>query len=193
MSLASRAGDLYFSYRFIKQLVQPWNESDAFKLGIIDDEGKRIKNKKLSTDAEKSAFTTFHRLAFNVKRLLNKLPGGKNTLSSYAAALFLLREEFGLTDKGLEKVVQGMEINILDFIGEKNEWYVLEDKKLSPGIYKIREEKLTSAFQSINPKDKIRIYDESYPVGNVFGLDIYKATHINSDQPVYVTLGEIYK
>ena len=43
MSLASRAGDIYYSFRFVKLLTTPWNETDAYDLGIIDENGKRVK------------------------------------------------------------------------------------------------------------------------------------------------------
>ena len=193
MSLASRAGDLYYTFRFVKLLTTPWEETDAVKLGILDSQGKRIKGKKISKSDEKDAYTTFHRLVFNIKRLLNKFPGGSSTISSYAAALVLLREEFNITDKGIEKILKDCELNSDDFIAEQNGWYVLQDKMLSPGIYRIREEKLTKSFTEINAKDKIRVLDQTYPVTSFFGLDVYEAVHMNSNQLVYITLGEIYK
>ena len=193
MSLASRAGDLYYTFRFVKLLTTPWEETDAVKLGILDSQGKRIKGKKISTSDEKDAYTTFHRLVFNIKRLLNKFPGGSSTISSYAAALVLLREEFNITDKGIEKILKDCELNSDDFIAEQNGWYVLQDKMLSPGIYRVREEKLTKSFTEINIKDKIRVLDQTYPVTSFFGLDVYEAVHMNSNQLVYITLGEIYK
>jgi hypothetical protein len=193
VSLASRAGDLYYTFRFVKLLTTPWEETDAVKLGILDSQGKRIKGKKISTSDEKDAYTTFHRLVFNIKRLLNKFPGGSSTISSYAAALVLLREEFNITDKGIEKILKDCELNSDDFIAEQNGWYVLQDKMLSPGIYRVREEKLTKSFTEINAKDKIRVLDQTYPVTSFFGLDVYEAVHMNSNQLVYITLGEIYK
>ena len=33
--------DLFVTYRFIKLLVTPFNKTDAYKLGIIDDKGLR--------------------------------------------------------------------------------------------------------------------------------------------------------
>lgn len=193
MSLASRAGDLYYTFKFVKLLTTPWEETDAVKLGILDSQGKRVKGKKISTSDEKDAYTTFHRLVFNVKRLLNKLPGGSSKISSYAAALVLLREEFDVSDKSIEKIVNDCQLTIEDFLAEKNSWYVLENKMLSPGIYRLRDEKLTRNFTEINSKDRIRVSDLSYPITSLFGLDVYEAIHVNSNQSVYITLGEIYK
>lgn len=195
MSLASRAGDLYYSFRFVKMLTTPFEDTDAYKLGIIDENGNRIKTKKVSTSEEKSAFTTFHRLVFNVKKLLEKLPGGQSRLASYAAALFLLKEKYELSDSTIEKIVEKSNLETLDFLAEKSEWYLLPDKQLSPGIYRIRESKLDNinCQEVAKPKDKIRIQTESYPVGDIFGLDVYEATHLNTNQKIYVVLGEIYK
>ena len=193
MSLANRAGDLYFTFRFLKLLTTPWTDTEAYKLGLIDDNGKRLKSKKIQSSEEKDAYTSFMRVVFNMKRLIQKLPGGSSKIASYASALLLIREEMGVTDKGIEKLVKEMDLDPADFISERNEWYVLEDKRLSPGMYIVKEEKLTKQFNEVYAKDKIRVPEESYPIGNIFGLDVYEVTHINTNQPVLITLGEIYK
>jgi len=83
----SRAADLYYTYRFLKILVTDWKDMDAYDEGIIDDKGKNlIKTKDLLSIAQKEAFTTFHRLVFNIKRILEKVPFGSSRIKSYAAA-----------------------------------------------------------------------------------------------------------
>jgi hypothetical protein len=91
----SSLADTYITYRVIKILVTPWDEQDAFKLGIIDKKGKVLKkSKELKTSKEKDAYTVLIRFVFNLKRLLNQLPGGRSSFGSYAAAaVMLLREE----------------------------------------------------------------------------------------------------
>ena len=84
--------DLFATYRFLRILTIPWEDQEAFKLGIIDGEGKRIKEKKLSSSSEKDAYTMLHRMVFNFKRILSKIPLVKSKLGTYAAALFLLKE-----------------------------------------------------------------------------------------------------
>ena len=37
-----RAIDLFVTYRFIKLLVTPFEKTEAFKLGIIDEKGARV-------------------------------------------------------------------------------------------------------------------------------------------------------
>ena len=65
-------------------------DKKAFEEGIIDADGKRIKTYKKGTEAYKEYYTPFHRLVFNVKRLMSKVPGGGSRLASYAAALYLI-------------------------------------------------------------------------------------------------------
>ena len=90
----SRIVDTYITYRIIKTLVKPWKEQDAYKLGIIDDKGKVLKKtKQLNTSEEKEAYTVLTKFIFNLKRLLNQVPGGKSKFASYAAAAVLLLKE----------------------------------------------------------------------------------------------------
>ena len=190
MGIVKRAADLAFTFRFLRMLVMKWESWDAYKLGIIDDKGKRDKSVKLDNDEKKSAYTPFVRLAANVKRLV-----GQNKLTSLASALYLIREYNDLPDKELEKILKEFNITSLDFITEENAWFVLEDRRISPGVYRIRDEKLlNSTFeQLVNPKDQIKIFDNAYPIGEMFGLDIYEATHLRSNQKIYVTTGELAK
>ena len=51
-------------------LVTKWKDFDAFKLGLIDKNGNRIKSKGLNTAAEKDALDMLTRLVFNIKRII---------------------------------------------------------------------------------------------------------------------------
>lgn len=91
----SQIVDNLIAYRVLTMLVKPFRETDAYKLGIIDAKGKNlIKPSSLSTTEEKSAYTFLHRLVFNMKKIINKLPGGENKLKSLAAAYFLVKEYY---------------------------------------------------------------------------------------------------
>ena len=109
MGIMSRAADLGYAFRFLKLLVTPWEKLEAFKLGIVDKRGRNIKKaKELETSEEKSAYTIFHRLVFNVKRLLQMVPGGKSKFGSFAAALFLIKEHTGMSEKRLKEIINGL-------------------------------------------------------------------------------------
>ena len=85
--------NVFYIYKFLRILTQPFNETDAFKLGIIDERGKILKkHRKLKTQEEKDAYTLMHRLVWKLKRLMEKIPFGKSRLASYAAALWLIKE-----------------------------------------------------------------------------------------------------
>lgn len=107
----STIADTIYTYRFLKLLVTPFSKTEAFKLGIIDESGKRIKDKKIETSEERAAFNLFHRLVFNLKRLIEVAPGGKTRIASYIAGLALLREHY---DVDVEKVLTEMKVNSLD-------------------------------------------------------------------------------
>ena len=193
MGILKRAADLTYAFRFIRMMVMDWKSWDAYKLGIIDENGKRNRNVKLDNDEKKSAYTPFIRLAANIKRLVAKLPGGGSKLGSFASALFLIKEKANLSEKGLKTICEKCDIEVLDFLNENNEWFLLEDKQLSPGIYRVNNPKLLnrSCSELVWAKDQVRVKDDSYPVGDVFGVDIYEAIHIKTDQEVYVTASEL--
>jgi len=195
MGIVKRAADLAFTFRFIRMLVLDWKDWDAYKLGIFDEKGKRDKNVKLDNDEKKSAYTPFIRLAANVKRLLSTIPGGESKLGSFAAALFLIKEEYNLSDSTVDHIIEKMDIDALDMVLESNSWFVLNNKMLSPGVYRLREDKLLNkTFDDIvNSKDQIRIHEDCYPIGNIFGIDIYEATHMRTQKNIYIATTEIYK
>jgi hypothetical protein len=99
--MANKIVDLILIYQFLKRLTTPFDKSEAYKLGIIDENGKRIK--KPETAEEEKAYGYFDRLVFNVKKLIEKVPGGKSKLASYAAALFLIRESNNVKEEYSEK------------------------------------------------------------------------------------------
>ena len=106
------AMNLYFIYKFLRILTTPFASTDAFKLGIIDEKGKiLIKKSKLKSIEQKEAYTMFDRLVWKLKRLLEKISFGKTRIASYAAALWLIKEEnnFNGTDKELQE-------SFLDFL-----------------------------------------------------------------------------
>jgi len=83
----------FVAYKFIKILSMPWKETAAYKLGIVDEKGKILKKfKTLKTSEERKAYTIFHRLIWNLKKTLEKIPVFKSRLVSFAAALYLLKE-----------------------------------------------------------------------------------------------------
>lgn len=91
----SRIVDNLIAYRIVKMLVTPFIETEAYKLGIIDAHGKNLKKaNQLDTTQEKDAYDYLTRLVFNMKKIINRLPGGESRLKSLVAALWLIREQY---------------------------------------------------------------------------------------------------
>ena len=195
MSLLTRASDLVYTFRFLRLLTTPFENTTAYKLGIIDEKGKRIKSVKLDTSEKKSAYTRFNRIVYNIKKLLAKAPGGSTKLASYASALFLIKEHYGLSKKNIDNILEKSEMTRIDFLAEETEWFVLENRQLSPGIYRVAADKVLSETWDdvVIAKDKIRVLDNSFPVGDMFGLPIYEAVHMNTGRKVHITVGELLK
>ena len=195
MSIISRTGDLFYAYRFLRLLVTPWENTEAYKLGIVDDEGKVLKKgSQRSTSEEKAAYTVFHRLVFNIKRLLNKLPFGKSKLASWATALFLIKEETNMSEKQILKVLDKMEIQFDDVIFEST-WYMNEGDQLQPGVYTLKSDALSPLTgETIGHKNtKVMVEEATDPSGYMIGTPIYKVKHIKSNQEIYVNPGEIIR
>ena len=129
MGILKNAADTVYAFRFIRMMVMDWKSWDAYKEGIIDENGKRDRNVKIDTDDKRSAYTPFVRLVANIKRLVSKLPGGGSKLGSFASALYLVKEKANLSEKGLKDICEKCDIEILDFLLWKwkgklsREWY----------------------------------------------------------------------
>lgn len=188
MGIVKRAADLAFTFRFLRMLVMKWENWDAYKLGIIDENGARNRSVRLDNDEKKSAWTPFIRLAANVKRLV-----GQNKLTSMAAALYLIKEHYGLSDKQLKKVLAEVNVSDADVLCEDSQWFILEDNLLAAGVYVLRNDKVlnTTLDDIVLSGDRVRVPAESYPVGDVFGINVYEAVHLRTNQKLYITVSEI--
>jgi len=199
MGLIKSAADIAYTFRFLALLVTPFNKTRAFDKGIIDEKGKRLVKPPFSKieDRENYAnyYTPFIRLVFNIKKLMAKAPGGSSRIASYAAALYLIKENFSVSEKNLRKDLLKAGIDPSDLLAEESKWFMLEDNQLSPGVYSLKYEKVLNSTCEpvVNAKDKVRIHDECFPVGDIFGLNIYEATHMRSQQKLYITAEELLR
>lgn len=129
--------DLFLVFSFIKRLVTPFEKWDAYKEGIIDKDGNiLIKRKDYSKPAQRKAFGVFDQLILNVKKLLAKLPGGSTRLASYAAALWLIKEE-----KKLEEYMSlNEDFNEDAYIQSSCEKFLNENSEVFEAAKKVEEE-----------------------------------------------------
>lgn len=89
----TRFVDAIITYRILKKLATPFEETDAFRLGIIDKKGKLLrKYNDLNTNEERDAYTLLDRLVWRMKRIIERNPFEKSKLASFAVALALIKE-----------------------------------------------------------------------------------------------------
>jgi len=197
MGILKSAADLVYTIRFLKLLVTKFEDTDAFKKGIIDKDGK--KNKDFNTnstddrEAYRSHYTPFHRLVFNIKRIMAKVPGGQSAVARYGAALALIKEHGELSDGQLERIHEATGIDIMDVLMEDSKWYVLEDGNLGQGMYRMRNESLVDTGESLIRKDdQVRIYENNL-IYDILGISIFEGTHLRTGKRILFSANEISK
>ncbi|NBP56311.1 hypothetical protein EBU71_07230 [bacterium] len=117
LSESSFVFNVGFLYFFLKKLTTPFEKTKAYKLGIIDDQGKNlIPRKRFTTTEQENAYTLFDVVIFNIKKMIEKLPFGKSRIATFAAALWLLKEEKNVNSYLKENVVESKFLNFLDEI-----------------------------------------------------------------------------
>lgn len=68
MLTEGRLGDLIIVGVFVKRLLTPIKKTKAFKLGLIDEKGKKLR--KPQTREERNSFTVLDKLIFKIKKLV---------------------------------------------------------------------------------------------------------------------------
>lgn len=93
MSAISRTIDRYYALKIMTMLTRDFSEWDAFKTGIIDITGSLVKKPK--TSEEKDSYTRFDAVLRSIKRVLNRFPGGAQSLArAYLTKGFLYESDF---------------------------------------------------------------------------------------------------
>ena len=186
-----RAIDLLITYRVIKMLVTPFEKQPAYALGIIDKNGKVLrKARTLKTAKEKEAYTLLHRFVFNLKRLINVVPGGKSKLGTYAAALGLLLKE------GKDLNMVELERDLYKHLSENNLIKLDDDMKESVGFDFLPEGKyiITDRLEDLNGNmtadtgDVVYTTEDQKPFDNYFGVNLYNV--INQDTKKQIIVSE---
>ena len=203
-----RAIDLFVTYRFIKLLVTPFKNTDAYKLGIIDENGNRVmpppiagvrqtKPKSLGTIEEKNAYTILHKLVFNIKKIFGKVPGLRTKLGTYAAALFLLKDTFkesvedpDVFEKEFMKFLKEQGVEIDDSISEE---VIGFGEVLPKGEYVLINDILNKEEEELTAKkgDKGEVFEDEPPIDTVLGVEIFPVVHLKTKEVIYVSLEDI--
>jgi hypothetical protein len=193
-----RAIDLFVTYRFIKLLTTPFENTDAFKMGIIDAKGNRT-DKKLYKVDEKNAYTVLHKLVFNIKKIFGKVPGLRTKVGTYAAALFLLKDTFKehiedpqVFEKEFLKYLKENDIELDDSIVEE---VTLDNGKLSKGIYVLTQDVVTGGEEEDEIEaiigDEVEVFEDTPPEDTILGVDVFPVIHKKTKQKIYVSAEDI--
>ena len=199
-----RAIDLFVTYRFLKLLTTPFEKTDAFKFGIIDEKGNRIKKPKsslpavdLNTTEMKNSYTILHKLVFNIKKIFGKVPGLRTKVGTYAAALFLLKDTFkeSVDDPDMfeKEFMKYLKENNIEFDDEISEEVIGFGEVLPKGEYLLVNDILNKEEEELSAKigDKVIAYEDEAPVDTILGVEIFPVIHIKSQEKIYISLEDI--
>tara|TARA_X000000950_G_scaffold260053_1_gene329037 strand:- start:295 stop:912 length:618 start_codon:yes stop_codon:yes gene_type:complete len=199
-----RAIDLFVTYRFLKLLTTPFEKQDAFKLGIIDEKGNRIKKPKssqpaveLNTTELKNSYTILHKLVFNIKKIFEKVPGLRTKVGTYAAALFLLKDTFkeSVDDPDMfeKEFMKYLKENNIELDNDISEEVIGFGEVLPKGDYVLVNDILNKQEEELSAKkgDKVKAFADEAPVDTVLGVDIFPVVHVKTQEKIYVSLEDI--
>ena len=199
-----RAIDLFVTYRFLKLLTTPFEKQEAFKLGIIDKDGNRIKKEKstlpaveLTTVELKNAYTILHKLVFNIKKIFGKVPGLRTKVGTYAAALFLLKDTFkeSVDDPDMfeKEFIKYLKENNIELDNEISEEVIGFGEVLPKGNYVLVQDILNKEEEELSAKkgDKVVTFEDEAPVDTVLGVEIFPVVHMKTKEVIYVSLEDI--
>ena len=199
-----RAIDLFVTYRFLRLLTTPFEDTQAYKLGIIDANGNRIMQKRIKkpvvelvTSEQKNSYTILHKLVFNIKKIFAKVPGLRTKVGTYAAALFLLKDTFkeSVNDPDMfeKEFVKYLKENDIEFDDEISEEVIGFGEVLPKGEYVLINDILNKEEEELSAAkgDKVVAYEDEAPVDTILGVEIFPVIHIKSQEKIYVSLEDI--
>lgn len=143
----------------------------------------------MKTGKEREAYTLLHRFVFNLKRLINIIPGGKSKLGTYAAALGLLLKE----SKDINMVE--LEKDLYKHLSENNLIKLDDDLKESVGFDFLEEGRyiITDQLEDLNGNTTAEVGDIVYttenqkPFDNYFGVNLYHVINEDTKEQVMVS------
>ncbi len=110
---------IVIAIKFVSQLAKPFEEWKAYKLGLIDIDGNKIKDPK--TPEEKKQFSAWMNLIRNLKKMLVKLPGGRSQIASLAVAFMMLKDS--IEKYSGEKITVESLKEVIDSFGQDTSIY----------------------------------------------------------------------
>ena len=175
----------FVSLKFIQLLTKPFQKWDAYKMGLIDKKGFKIRDAKNKN--EEKEFASWMNIIRKIKIMLEKFaPGGRvAALSSFAAALYLLKEDI---DKNTNW--EGAEvINIIAqdiFLAEETLNEVTRLEVLRTGKYIIENEFIDNDIL-------IMLKESTGPSEWFFGIPMFEVKDAVTNKTFLVTKDDLRK
>jgi hypothetical protein len=128
--------DSIIAYRILTLLVTPFENTEAFRRGIIDAKGKELKKMSdLKSVEDRDAYTLLHRLVYRIKKIIEKVPIDNKKIVSLAAAYSLIKEyseinkePINLEEQYLKRLDTNLteEVAYLETLMEKNKMFTFK-------------------------------------------------------------------
>lgn len=168
--------DTYIVYRFVRLLTTPWDETDAFRTGVLNSKGEVKADLESLSKEQKASYTLFDRMVFNIKRLIEKLPGGKSKIGTYAAALYLFKEEMG--DREGQIVLERSFMSYLkdhdalepNYLEEQN----LFEELLPKGTYRLKHQMMDIHGNNIPSGTTLVTHSNLKATAKVLGVEVFQ-------------------
>jgi hypothetical protein len=136
----------------------------------------------------------FHKLAFNLRKLIRKVPiVGKLSLSSYLAALWLIKDHTQMSDEQIKNVlteVTGTEIENISLV--ENSLFI-NNNLLEKGTYILNKNLLlpTTGEELIRGGTEVIVNESCSPCGSILGIPVFEVYHLKTKNNIYITPGDI--
>jgi hypothetical protein len=190
-----KIADTAFALRLLRLMTMPVEKTGAYKAGIIDKEYKRIKDVKDFSLQDKKVYTMFHKLAFNLRKLIRKVPlVGKLSVSSYLAALWLIKDHTEMSDDEIKNVLTEVtDINDEDIPLLENSLFINKFSQLEKGTYILNKNLLIpiTGEELVRKGTEVIVNESCKPCGSILGAPVFEVYHPKTKSKVYVTPGDL--
>lgn len=116
LQLGNLAGNA-IALQLLTMLCTPFTEFPAYKTGVIDEKGNYLVRPEYRTLEQRKSIGYLDRLIINVKKIINKLPGGESKIKNIVAGMFLIRESVSRYRDGDSTLLEE-DAHLLDSFGE---------------------------------------------------------------------------
>lgn len=190
-----KVADTAFALRLLRLMTMPVEKTGAYKAGLIDKEYKLVKDKKEFSLSDKKVYTMFHKLAFNLRKLIRKVPLiGKVSLSSYLAALWLIKDHTEMSDEEISNVLTEVTgTNIKDIPLIETTLFINKNNQLEKGTYVLNKNLLLpiSGEELVKEGTEVIVNESCKPHSSILGTPVFEVYHPKTKNRVYITPGDI--